>query len=252
MVDRLVGKVAIVTGGAAGMGAATCRLFGREGCKVGIADRQEDLGRQIEAEINEAGGDAVFIPIDVTKEEDWKRVVDQVVSRYGKLDVLVNFAGISSSIYKDDFDGDAWDHYMLVNAKGPFLGTKYAVPRMREIGGGSIVNVSSVNGLVGTVSGHPGYNASKAALRLYSKAMAARLGVDNIRVNSIHPGRMPPMTTGDQESYWARDAETKSRIPLGRAGTREEAANVALFLASDDSSYVTGAELVVDGGLTAI
>ena len=250
--DRLDGKVAIVTGGAAGMGAATCRLFGREGCKVGIVDRNEEAGHPVEAEINEAGGDAVFILTDITREDDWQRAVDQMVSRYGKLNVLVNFAGISSSIHKDHWDGDAWDHYMLVNAKGPFLGTKYAVPRMREIGGGSIVNVSSISGLVGGSRGNPAYNASKAALRLFTKAMAARLGVDNIRVNSVHPGRMPPMSTGDPESYWSSHDESIQKIPLRRAGTREEAANVALFLASDDSSYITGAELVVDGGLTAI
>ena len=249
---RLDGRVAIVTGGAAGMGAATCRLFAKEGCKVGIGDRNGDLGQQVEAEINEAGGEAVYLTLDVTSEDSWQGAVDAMVSKYGKLDILVNFAGISSTIYKDDFDGDAWDQYMLINAKGPFLGTKYCVPKLREQGGGSIVNVSSINGLVGTAHGHPGYNASKAALRLYTKAMAARLGVDNIRVNSIHPGRMPPMSTGDPGPYWERNEEAMKTIPLRRAGTREEAANVALFLASDDSSYITGAELVVDGGWTAV
>ena len=143
---------------------------------------------------------------------------------------------------------------MAVNAKGPFLGTKYVVPRMLEAGGGSIVNISSTSGLVGSATGHPGYNASKAGLRLFTKAMATRLGKDNIRVNSVHPGRMPPMTTSsyNEDEQRTRKGRWESTVPLRRDGRVEEVAYAVLFLASDESSYVTGVELPVDGGFTAI
>ena len=192
---RLEGKVALITGGANGMGAAEAKLFAREGAKVAIADVLEAEGRQVEAEIVEAGGEALFVPLDVTNEEDWARAVQQTVARFGKLDVLVNNAGISGSGERDHTSTEAWDRLMNVNAKGVFLGMKYAIPEMRREGGGSIVNISSISGFVGQEYVHPGYNASKGAVRIVTKAAAVQHAKEGIRVNSVHPGMMPPMLT---------------------------------------------------------
>ena len=247
---RLEGKVALISGGARGMGAEEARIFAREGAKVVMGDISEDEGKAVEAQISEAGGQALFVRLDVTQESDWTSAVDQAVSRFGKLDVLVNNAGISSRAFTDDIGIDAWDKIMEVNSKGVFLGTRAAVPKMLEAGGGSIINISSIMGLVGSAGGHPAYNASKGAVRIFSKAMAVRHGKDNIRVNSVHPGFMPPMASGiayDQEQRRGSLEQT----PLGREGRIEEVANAVLFLASDEASYITGAELAVDGGFTA-
>jgi NAD(P)-dependent dehydrogenase (short-subunit alcohol dehydrogenase family) len=192
----------------------------------------------------------LFVRLDVTEESDWTNAVNQAVSRFGKLDILVNNAGISSRAFTDDTAIDAWDKIMEVNSKGVFLGTRAAVPKMLEAGGGSIINISSIMGLVGSAGGHPAYNASKGAVRIFSKAMAVRHGKDDIRVNSVHPGFMPPMASGiayDQEQRRGSLEQT----PLGREGRIEEVANAVLFLASDEASYITGAELAVDGGFTA-
>jgi len=232
------------------MGAEEARIFAREGAKVVIGDISEDEGRAVEAQIAEAGGQALFVRLDVTQESDWTNAVDLAVSRFGKLDVLVNNAGISSRAFTDDTGIDAWDKIMEVNSKGVFLGTRAAIPKMLEAGGGSIVNISSIMGLVGSAGGHPAYNASKGAVRIFSKAMAVRHGKDDIRVNSVHPGFMPPMASGiayDQEQRRGSLEQT----PLGREGRIEEVANAVLFLASDEASYITGAELAVDGGFTA-
>ena len=232
------------------MGAEEARIFAREGAKVIIGDISEKDGKAVEAQISEAGGQALFVRLDVTEESDWTNAVDQAVSRYGKLDVLVNNAGISSRAFTDDTGIDAWDRIMEVNSKGVFLGTRAAVPKMLEAGGGSIINISSIMGLVGSAGGHPAYNASKGAVRIFSKAMAVRHGKDNIRVNSVHPGFMPPMASGiayDQDQRRGSLEQT----PLGREGRIEEVANAVLFLASDEASYITGAELAVDGGFTA-
>lgn len=247
---RLEGKVALISGGARGMGAEEARIFAREGAKVVIGDISEDEGRAVEAQIAEAGSQALFVRLDVTQESDWTNAVDLAVSRFGKLDVLVNNAGISSRAFTDDTGIDAWDKIMEVNSKGVFLGTRAAIPKMLEAGGGSIVNISSIMGLVGSAGGHPAYNASKGAVRIFSKAMAVRHGKDNIRVNSVHPGFMPPMASGiayDQDQRRGNLEQT----PLGREGRIEEVANAVLFLASDEASYITGAELAVDGGFTA-
>ena len=232
------------------MGAEEARIFAREGAKVIIGDISEKDGKAVEAQISEAGSQALFVRLDVTEESDWTNAVDQAVSRYGKLDVLVNNAGISSRAFTDDTGIDAWDKIMEVNSKGVFLGTRAAVPKMLEAGGGSIINISSIMGLVGSAGGHPAYNASKGAVRIFSKAMAVRHGKDNIRVNSVHPGFMPPMASGiayDQDQRRGSLEQT----PLGREGRIEEVANAVLFLASDEASYITGAELAVDGGFTA-
>ena len=247
---RLEGKVALISGGARGMGAEEARIFAREGAKVIIGDISEGEGKAVKAQIAEAGGQALFVRLDVTEESDWTNAVNQAVSRFGKLDILVNNAGISSRAFTDDTAIDAWDKIMEVNSKGVFLGTRAAVPKMLEAGGGSIINISSIMGLVGSAGGHPAYNASKGAVRIFSKAMAVRHVKDDIRVNSVHPGFMPPMASGiayDQEQRRGSLEQT----PLGREGRIEEVANAVLFLASDEASYITGAELAVDGGFTA-
>ena len=247
---RLEGKVALISGGARGMGAEEARIFAREGAKVIIGDISEGEGKAVKAQIAEAGGQALFVRLDVTEESDWTNAVNQAVSRFGKLDILVNNAGISSRAFTDDTAIDAWDKIMDVNSKGVFLGTRAAVPKMLDAGGGSISNISSIMGLVGSAGGHPAYNASKGAVRIFSKAMAVRHGKDDIRVNSVHPGFMPPMASGiayDQEQRRGSLEQT----PLGREGRIEEVANAVLFLASDEASYITGAELAVDGGFTA-
>ena len=247
---RLDGKVALISGGARGMGAEEARIFTREGAKVVIGDISEDDGKAVEDQIVEAGGQALFTRLDVTQEADWAKAVNLAVSRFGKLDVLVNNAGISSRAFTDDTGIEAWDKIMEVNSKGVFLGTRAAVPKMLDAGGGSIINISSIMGLVGSAGGHPAYNASKGAVRIFSKAMAVRHGKDNIRVNSVHPGFMPPMVSGiayDQDQRRGSLEQT----PLGREGRIEEVANAVLFLASDEASYITGAELAVDGGFTA-
>ena len=247
---RLEGKVALISGGARGMGAEEARIFAQEGAKVVIGDISEDEGKAVEAQISEAGGQALFVHLDVTQEDDWAKAVDLAVTRFGKLDVLVNNAGISSRAFTDDTGIEAWDKIMEVNSKGVFLGTRAAIPKMLEAGGGSIINISSIMGLVGSAGGHPAYNASKGAVRIFTKAIAVRHGKDNIRVNSVHPGFMPPMASGIAYNQDQR-RQSLEQTPMGREGRVEEVANAVLFLASDEASYITGAELAVDGGFTA-
>ena len=247
---RLEGKVAIVTGGAHGMGAAEARLFAREGARVVIADIREEDARQVEAEIAEAGGEAMFVELNVADEAAWESAVQQTVARFGKLDVLVNNAGISGSRETDFRSTDAWDRLMSINARGVFLGMKYAIPEMQKAGGGAIVNISSISGIVGQEYVHPGYNASKGAVRIVTKAAAVQHAKEGIRVNSVHPGMMPPMLGSENRDPAQRQASL-ANVPMGRPGEVEEVANAVLFLASDEASYITGAELVVDGGFTA-
>ena len=247
---RLEGKVAIITGGARGMGASEAKLFAQEGAKVVICDLLEEEGRRVEAEIGEAGGEAMFLRLDITQETDWGDAVDRTVARFGKLDVLVNNAGISGSGELDHTSTETWDRLMNVNAKGVFLGMKYAIREMLKAGGGSIVNISSISGFVGQEAVHPGYNASKGAVRLVTKAAAVQHAKEGIRVNSVHPGIMPPMLGSFQRGDSAREALVET-VPMGREGEPEEVANAVLFLASDEASYITGTELIVDGGFTA-
>jgi NAD(P)-dependent dehydrogenase (short-subunit alcohol dehydrogenase family) len=250
---RLKDKVALISGAASGMGAATAKLFAREGAKaVVVTDRLDAEGAAVVAEIEKAGGRATYIHLDVTDEAGWKSTVDKTLALHGKLDVLVNNAGISGSAVEDLFATDVWDQLMAINAKGVFLGAKYAVAAMKKNGGGSIVNLSSVSGIVGQPGIHAGYNASKGAVRLLTKSLAAQHGRDRIRVNSVHPGLMPPMRTSGRTADPINRAKTLKGVPLGRAGEVDEVAYAILFLASDESSYVTGTELVVDGGWTAV
>lgn len=247
---RLEGKVAMITGGAHGMGAEECRLFAREGAKVVIADIREEDGRQVEAQIAETTGEAVFVHLDVADETSWKSAIEEAVSRFGKLDILVNNAGISGGGEKDFTDIKAWDRLMNINARGVFLGITHIIPEMIKVGGGSIVNISSISGFIGQEGIHPGYNASKGAVRILTKATAVQHAKDNIRVNSVHPGWMPPMVTSAPRGSESREAAI-AEVPMGREGRPIEVANAVLFLASDDASYITGTELLVDGGFTA-
>ena len=244
------GKVAIITGGARGMGASEAKLFAREGAKVVICDLLEEEGRQVETEIAEAGGEAMFLRLDVTQENEWQDAVERTVARFGKVNLLVNNAGISARAFPDDNSVDGWDRTMDINAKGVFLGTRSVIPKMLEAGGGAIVNISSINGMVGSEEGHPAYYASKGAVRLYTKATAVRHAKDGIRINSVHPGFMPPMASASPQSNADRQAVIDG-TPMGRTGRVEEVAYAVLFLASDAASYITGTELIVDGGFTA-
>jgi len=248
---RLEGKVAIITGGAHGMGAVEAILFAKEGAKVVVADIREDDARKVEAEIAEAGGEAMVVMLDVSKEDQWEQAIADVIARFGKLDILVNNAGISGSGEKDFGSTAAWDQLMDINAKSVFLGMKHAIPEMEKVGGGAIVNISSISGMVGQSYVHPGYNASKGAVRLVTKAAAVQHAKSGIRVNSVHPGSMPPMlTSGARGDGGSQDARMAA-IPMGREGQPIEVANAVLFMASDEASYITGTELMVDGGFTA-
>ena len=248
---RLEGKVALISGGARGMGAAEAILFAREGASVVIGDVLEDEGRQVEAQIGEAGGHALFLNLDVTSEADWTNAVAATVSKYGKLDILVNNAGVSGGRgILEDTTVEAWDRVMDINAKGVFLGTKATLPEMRRAGGGSIINISSVYGLVGS-AGSSAYHASKGAVRLLTKSTAIQYAGDGIRANSVHPGiietPMTEATLADPE----RSQRWIAGTPLGRRGVPDDVAYGVLFLASDESSFMTGSELVIDGGWTA-
>ena len=248
---RMDGKVALISGGARGQGAAEARLFAREGAKVVIGDLLDVEGMRVAAEIAELGGDAMYVHLDVTSEEDWQSAVAAAVSSYGKLDVLVNNAGIWRRGRVEDTTVEDWDAIQNVNSKGVFLGTKAAIPEMRQAGGGSIINISSTAGLVGGPRS-TAYTASKGAVRLFTKATAIQYAGENIRANSIHPG---PIDTEMIHQVWQGEdnsrEESIARTPLGRVGTVDDIAYGALFLASNESSFMTGSELVIDGGSTA-
>jgi NAD(P)-dependent dehydrogenase (short-subunit alcohol dehydrogenase family) len=233
------------------MGAVEARLFAQEGARVVLGDVLDDEGRAVETEIGKVGGEAVYVHLDVTSEADWERAVETAVSRFGKLDVLVNNAGVGGPGRVEDVSLAEWNRVMDINSTGVFLGTKVAIPAMRRAGGGSIVNISSQLGLVGVDNSSPQYQASKGAVRLLTKATAIQYAGEGIRANSVHPGPIvTPMTEArrrDPETYKL----TVSRIPLGRYGQPEDVAYGVLYLASDESSFVTGAELVIDGGWTA-
>ncbi len=245
---RLEGKVAIVTGAARGIGAATVRRFAEEGARVVVADLLKSEGEALARKLQAAGCEALFISLDVTDERQWEATVGAVKARYGALHVLVNNAGILAMEGIADTSLETWERVMRVNSTGAFLGTRAAVRAMRASGGGSIINISSIAGIVGT-AGAGAYHASKGAIRMLTKAAAVAYAKDGIRVNSVHPGLIEtPMTAGMDAAAFQGFV---SLHPLGRAGRPEEVANVCLFLASEESSYVTGAELVVDGGYTA-
>jgi 3(or 17)beta-hydroxysteroid dehydrogenase len=249
---RLADKVAIVTGGAHGMGKSTCEIFAREGAKVVIADVDQKAGEELAQQLVSQNMTAMFSQLDVTSEADWAATVKAAVDAYGKVDCLVNNAGISGSAADDLDDTEMWNRLMAINSTGPFLGIKYCAPEMQKLGAGAIVNISSISGIIGQGFIHPGYNASKGAVRLLTKQAASRFGPDNIRVNSVHPGLMPPMRTSGKTADPVVRNKMLKRVPLGRNGEVWEVANATLFLCSDEASYITGAELHVDGGHCAV
>ncbi len=247
---RLENKVALISGGARGMGAAEARLFASEGCNVVIGDILDDLGRRLEAEINETGTECLFVPLDVTSEANWQEVVSATTERFGKLDILVNNAGIYRTETVEETTEYLWDQIMEINAKGVFLGAKSVIPAMRRAGGGSIINISSTAGLVGSRMS-AAYTASKGAVRLFTKATAIQYARDGIRCNSVHPGTIETDMTAHLLADAEHRAERLERTPLGRIGKPQDVAYGALFLASDESSFMTGSELVIDSGRTA-
>ena len=248
---RLEGKVAFISGGGRGMGAVEARMFAAEGACVSIGDVLEDESRKVVEQINEAGGRAIFLPLDVTSEAQWNSAVAATVSEFGKLDILVNNAGVGATSMVETTTVEEWDRVMDINAKGVFLGTKAALPEMRRAGGGSIINISSQLGLVGMDISSPQYQASKGAVRLFTKSTAIQYAKEGIRVNSVHPGPINTPMTERRRGDPDHQRIMLSRIPMGRYGESEEVAYGVLYLASDESSFMTGSELVIDGGWTA-
>ena len=246
---RLGDKVALITGGASGMGQSEVVLFAKEGAKVVVADVLEAEGRKV---ADSLGGAGRFVRLDVTSETDWEQAIAAAVSTFGKLDVLVNNAGISGTFDPDTLSTSAWDRLMDVNAKGTFLGMKHAIPAMEKAGGGAIVKISSVSGFVGQNGIHMAYNASKGAVRLMTKSAAVQYARSGIRVNSVHPGVLPAMRSSKATADPAFRQKMLAGVPMRREGRVEEVAHAVLFLASDEASYITGTELVVDGGLLAV
>jgi NAD(P)-dependent dehydrogenase (short-subunit alcohol dehydrogenase family) len=248
---RLDNKVALISGGARSQGAVEAKMFAREGARVVFGDILDAPGRQVEADIRAQGGEATYVHLDVTSERHWQDAVALAESKYGKLDVLVNNAGISIPGSIEEYSEDDWERIMAVNTKGVFLGTKHAIPAMRRAGGGSIINISSGAGIAPAPGTSAAYAATKGGVRLFSKATAVQHAADNIRCNSVHPGPVDtPMIRDPQRSGdWVQTLV--ERVPLGRLGTSEDIAYGVLYLASDESSFVTGSELVIDGGRTA-
>jgi NAD(P)-dependent dehydrogenase (short-subunit alcohol dehydrogenase family) len=245
---RLDGKVAIITGAAHGMGEAEARLFAKEGARVVVADVLGKEAEAVAADIRASGGNAIAATIDVTSEPEWVALIAKTLASYGRIDILVNNAGISGSSVGDPDGLEGWQRVIAVNQTSVFLGTKLAAEQMAKTGGGSIVNISSIMGFVGGPSGHPAYSASKGAVRIYTKSAAVRYGPLGIRVNSVHPGYMPPMLNATNAN---ERGEKIAATPLRRLGEPIEVAYGVLFLASDEASFVTGTELVIDGGYIA-
>ncbi|MCK9246353.1 MAG: glucose 1-dehydrogenase [Anaerolineaceae bacterium] len=251
--SRLAGKVALITGAASnpGLGFSTACRFALEGAKLLITDIDEDGLRNCEAEIRMLGGEVISCRHDVTSESDWQRAINLIVETWGKLDVLVNNAGIAVLGRMTDMSLAAFDKQMLVNMTSVFLGTKYAIPAMQANGGGSIVNISSMVGLVG-MPGSAAYAASKAGVRSLGKTVAVEWAKESIRCNSVLPGVIMTNLQNDPLRENPEQFEAFSAtIPMGHMGEPDDVANCVLFLASDEAKYITGAEFVVDGGYTA-
>ena len=245
---RLKDKVAIITGGAHGMGEAEARLFAKQGAVVVIADVLEKEGEAVAADICVSQGRATFVKTDVTSESAWEQLIATTIATYGRLDILVNNAGISGSSVGDQLALAGWEKLIAVNATSVFMGTTQAAAEMAKTGGGSIVNISSIMGFIGAADSHPGYSASKGAVRIFTKTAAVRFGPTGVRVNSVHPGYLPPMINRPNPPERAAKAEA---TPLRRLGEVMDVAYGVLYLASDEASFVTGTELVIDGGYIA-
>ena len=249
---RLRDKVAIITGGARGMGSAESIMFAAEGAKVVIADIRKELGETVAHEITRNGGTAEFIQLDVKKEDQWQSLLARTINLYGKLDILVNNAGITGHGSVLSTSEQEWDQILDVNAKGIFFGCKHSIPYMQVNGKGSIINISSQMGLVGSTGGSPAYNASKGAVTIFTKSAALRHAKDNIRINSVHPGPIDtPMLRESNTEPSQKIEPVLTLTPMARRGTPNEVAYGVLFLASDEASFITGASLVIDGGYLA-
>lgn len=246
---RLTGKVAIITGAANGMGASEAKLFAKEGAKVVATDINDGVLHEVINEIKADGGDAIGLKHNVTSEEEWKQVIQETVNRYGKVDVLVNNAGVSSPKTMTQMEMDEWNKIMDIDLNGCVIGMKYVIPEMQKAGGGSLINISSIGGLVGMAGSSP-YTAAKGALRALSKSAAVEYGKDKIRVNSVHPGIIETPMTADTFKDATPYYKTFTQLPY--FGNPEDVAYGVLFLASDESRFMTGAELVIDGGWTAL
>lgn len=246
---RLDGKVALITGAARGQGETEARLFAQEGAKVVLTDVRVEQGQQVAADIQTGGGEATFLQLDVSNPDEWQEVVRHTVQTYSRLDILINNAGIAQRAGLLETHVEDWDRLMDINLKGVFLGMKYAIPVMLENGRGVVINISSTSGIVGFPGG-TAYHAAKGAVRLLTKVVAAEFATRGIRVNSIHPGIVETPMTDNMAPERLR--LLLDRTPMGRKGTPLEIAYGALFLASDESSFMTGAELVLDGGMTAV
>jgi cyclopentanol dehydrogenase len=248
---RLENKVALISGGARGIGAAITKIFAREGAKLVIGDILEDEGRKTADEVTAAGGECFFVRLDVTSEADWAQAAEEVKARFGRLDILVNNAGISARGTVEETSEAEWTRTMDINVKGAFLGTKQAIPMMRAVEGGSIINISSGAGIAPQPGTSGAYAASKGAVRIFTKSTAIQYAQENIRCNSVHPGPIETdMLLATRPDPGLLDT-MMGRVPLGRFGKAEEIANGVLYLATDESSFVTGSELVIDGGRTA-
>ena len=249
---RLDGKVAFISGGARGMGATEAKLFASEGAAVVFGDVLEKEGRRTEAEIIDSGGKGIFIHLDVASEKSWEKAISTTIDKFGKLNILVNNAGVSGRALIEDTSVEEWNRIMDVNAKGTFLGTKAALPELKKADGASIINISSQLGIVGSDLGvSAAYQASKGAVRLLTKATALEYASEGIRCNSVHPAPVNTELTAVSRENPEVFAKTKSNIPMGRFAEPMEIAKAVLYLASDESSFMTGSELVVDGGWTA-
>ncbi|MFF2876463.1 SDR family NAD(P)-dependent oxidoreductase [Gottfriedia sp. NPDC057991] len=248
---RLLNKTAIVTGGANGIGKATVQKFLEQGAKVVFTDINEEAGNRTLDEMKKISDYVVFIKHNVQLETDWINVVNETKKNFGSIDILFNNAGIFSSKPVTEYETEEWNRLLGINVTGVFLGMKHTVPFMREQKGGSIINTSSIAGLKGTANATL-YGASKGAVRIMTKDLAKEVAADQIRVNSIHPGVIETAMGSDlASSLNASNEQLAKTIPLKRLGTPEEIANLVLFLASDESSFITGTEMVADGGMTA-
>ena len=257
--DRVKGKVALVTGARRGLGAAISAMLASEGAKVVLTDRKADGSEEVMKQIADAGGEAVFIEHDVTSEDSWNNAIAETLKAYGKLDILVNNAGVGAGQNIEEATLEEWRWVMSINLEGTFMGTQKAIAAMKESGGGSIVNISSIEGLVGE-SRMVAYDASKAGIVLLSRSAALHCAKNkyNIRVNTVHPGFINTKMvqgflkaiSGDGDVARAR-AELEAKHPLGHLGEPDDVAYAVLYLASDESKFATGTELVVDGGYTA-
>jgi cyclopentanol dehydrogenase len=250
---KLEGKVALISGAARSLGAAFAKAFAQEGARVVLGDILDEAGKQVENEIRASGSEARYLRLDVTSEADWRNAIQEAVRRYGKLDILVNNAGIVfPAVAIEERTAEEWDRIMAVNAKGVFLGTKYAIPAMRQAGGGAIVNISSIAGIGQSQIMEAAYAASKGAVRIFTKATAAQHARDGIRCNSVHPGPIETEMLKEFSSAHPDRLERRlARVPMGRPGRVDEVVAGVLYLASDEASFTTGTELIIDGGALA-